>query len=124
MWNYLSFPLLLTRPGVEAREVEPWRSGGEELRRLEVDFPESIDTHSRRQTFYLDVRGRLRRLDYVADVVGRWARAAHLCEDHVEADGLVFPTRRWVRPIGPRNRPFPIPTMVWIRLADLHVETE
>jgi hypothetical protein len=123
MWNYLSFPLLLTRPGLEISEISPWRSGGEQLRRLEVDFPETLDTHSRRQTFYLDRRGRLRRHDYVADVVGGWAKAAHLCEDHVEAGGLVFPTRRWVRPIGPRNRPLPFPTMVWIRLADLRVET-
>src|SRR5204863_432583 len=42
MWNYLCFPLLLTRPGVKAREVEPWR----ELRRLEVEFPRELDTHS------------------------------------------------------------------------------
>jgi hypothetical protein len=25
MWNYLSFPLLLTRPDVEVREISPWR---------------------------------------------------------------------------------------------------
>jgi len=47
MWNYLSFPLLLTRPGVEVREVAPWRSGGVELRRLEVDFPEEIGLRGR-----------------------------------------------------------------------------
>lgn len=123
MWNYMSFPLLLTRPGVEAREISPWRSDGEELRRLEVEFPETLDTHSRRQTFYLDADGLVRRHDYVAEVVGGWARAAHLCADHVEAGGLVFPTRRRVRPIGPRNRPLPFPTLVWIQLADLHVET-
>jgi hypothetical protein len=118
MWNYLSFPLLLTRLGLRVREIEPWR----QLRRLEVEFPEGLDTHSPRQTFYVDGRGLLVRHDYVAVVVGRWARAAHLCADHVEADGLVFPTRRWVRPIGSRNRPLPSPTMVWIELTDLHVE--
>ncbi len=123
MWNYLSFPLLLTRPGVVVRELGPWRSGGEELRRLEVDFPEGIDTHSRRQTFHLGADGLLRRHDYVADVVGGWAKAAHRCADHVEAGGLTFPTRRWVRPIGPGNRPLPFPTMVWIQLTDLQVET-
>jgi hypothetical protein len=123
MWNYLSFPALLLRPDVDVREASPWLSSGEELRRLEVGFPEGLDTHSPTQTFYLDGRGLLRRHDYVADVVGRWAKAAHLCADHVEADGLVFPTRRWVRPIGPRNRPLPFPTMVWIRITDLRVET-
>jgi hypothetical protein len=123
MWNYLSFPLLLTRPDVEVREIAPWRSKGEELRRLEAEFPADFDTHSRRQSFYFDAGGRLVRHDYVAEVVGRWARAAHLCADHVEAGGVVFPTRRWVRPIGPGNRPLPFPTMVWIRLADLQIET-
>jgi hypothetical protein len=124
MWNYLSFPLILTRPGVEVEEISPWRSNGEELRRIEVTFPEGFDTHSRRQRFYLDAGGLLVRHDYVAEVVGGWARAAHLCADHVEAGGLVFPTRRWVRPIGPRNRPLAVPTMVWIQLADLWVDTE
>lgn len=123
MWNYLSFPLLLSRPDVEVREISPWRSDGEELRRLEVDFPESMDTHSPRQTFYFDAAGRLVRHDYVAEVVGGWAKAAHLCADHVDADGLVFPTRRRVRPIGPHNHPLPFPTMVWIRLTDLRVDT-
>jgi hypothetical protein len=123
MWNYLSFPLLLTRQGVKAREISPWHSDGAELRRLEVEFPRGLDTHSRRQTFYFDGEGRLRRHDYVAEVVGGWARAAHLCADHVQAEGLTFPARRWVRPIGPANRPLPLPTMVWIRLADLRVET-
>jgi hypothetical protein len=123
MWNYLSFPLLLTREDIEVREIDPWSSDGEEFRRLQASFPENLDTHSPRQTFYFDDRGLLVRHDYVADVVGRWARAAHLCAAHVEAGGLVFPTRRWVRPIGPGNRPLLLPTMVWIELTDLHVET-
>jgi hypothetical protein len=119
MWNYLSFPRLLTLPDVAVHEIEPWR----DLRRLQADFPDELDTHSPRQTFYIDSRGLLVRHDYVADVVGRWARAAHLCADHVTADGLVFPTRRRVLPIGPRNRPAPFPTMVWIELTELHVES-
>jgi hypothetical protein len=119
MWNYLSFPLLLTRPEATVREIEPWRG----LRRLEADFDKALETHSPRQSFYFDSRGLLVRHDYVAEVVGRWAKAAHLCADHVTADGLVFPTRRRVLPIGPGNRPAPFPTMVWIGLTDLRVET-
>lgn len=122
MWNYLTTPLLLTRPGVEAREGEGWEEGGERWRRLEVSFPEGVDTHSPRQTFYFDARGVLRRHDYVAEVVGRWARAAHYCDDHVRAGGLVFPTRRRVRPRGPGNRSLPEPTLVSLELSDLHVE--
>lgn len=123
MWNYLTTPYLLTCDGVEAREGEPWSQDGETWRRLDVTFPPGLDTHSQRQTFYFDDRVLLRRHDYVAEVVGGWAHGAHYCADHVEAGGLVFPTRRWVRPIGPRNRSLPFPTMVWLRLSELAVET-
>lgn len=121
MWNYLATPLLLTRPGVAAREGEPWREDGETWRRLEVRFPDGLDTHSREQSFYFDAGGLLRRHDYVAEVVGRWAHAAHMCTQHVEADGMIFPTRRWVRPIGPGNRVLPAPTMVSLQLSEIEV---
>jgi hypothetical protein len=123
MWNYLTTPLLLTREGVEVSEGEDWSEGGETWRRLEVRFPSDIDTHSERQSFYWDARGVLRRHDYVAEPVGRWARAAHYCDEHVRAGGLVFPTRRWVRPVGARNRSLPFPALVWIELSELHVES-
>ena len=124
MWNYLTTPLLLTRDGVEVRDGDHWEEDGERWRRLEVTFPDGLDTHSPRQSFYFDAQGRLRRHDYVARVVGRWARAAHHCADHVQAGGLVFPTRRWVRPIGPGNRSLPFPTLVSLELSELHVDAE
>lgn len=122
MWNYLTTPLLLTGDGVEVTEGDPWREAGEEWRRLEARFPSGVETHSPRQTFYFDARGLLRRHDYVAEVVGRWASAAHYCDEHVQAHGLVFPSRRRVRPIGLRNRALPGPTLVSIDLSELHVE--
>jgi len=121
MWNYLNTPYLLTRADVEVRAGEPCDRDDERWRRLEVVFPASFDTHSREQTFYFDEQGMLRRHDYVAEVVGGWAHGAHHCADHVEAGGLRFPTRRWVRPIGPGNRSLPFPTMVWIELDDIRV---
>jgi hypothetical protein len=123
MWNYLTTPLLLTRQGVEVSEGEDWTEEGETWRRLEVRFSRDLDTHSEGQSFYWDARGVLRRHDYVAEPVGRWARVAHHCDEHVRAGGLVFPTRRWVRPVGIRNRSLPFPTMVWIELSELHVES-
>jgi hypothetical protein len=121
MWNYLTTPYLLMREGVETSEGEPWSENGETWRRLDAKFPDELDTHSREQTFYFDRDGLLRRHDYVAWPVGGWAHGAHYCADHVEAGGLRFPTRRWVRPIGPGNRSLPFPTMVWIRLDDIAV---
>jgi hypothetical protein len=122
MWNYLTTPLLLTRDGVETTEGEPWRVDGETWRRLEASFPDGLDTHSREQTFYFDHNRMLRRHDYVAEVIGGRAHAAHMCADQVEAGGLVFPTRRWVRPIGPGNRALRFPTMVSLDLSQIEVE--
>jgi hypothetical protein len=124
MWNYLTTPYLLTRDDIELSEGEEWQEAGETWRRVNASFPPEIDTHSSRQTFYFDASGRLRRHDYVAEVIGGWARAAHHCTDHMEADGLVFPARRWVRPIGPDNRSLPFPTLVSIRLSDVRIETD
>jgi hypothetical protein len=122
LWNYLATPYLLTRDDIEITEGEPWTQGGETWRRLEAHFPEGLDTHSPHQTFYFDESGLLRRLDYVAEVIGGWAHGAHYCADHVEAGGLTFPTRRWVRPIGPGNRSLPFPTMVWLELLAIEVD--
>jgi len=122
MWNYLTMPQLLERDDIEVSQGGDWEEGGERWRRLEASFPERLDTHSRHQTFYFDARGVLRRHDYVAEVVGRWARAAHYCDDHVQAGGLVFPTRRRVVPVGPGNRALPAPTVVSLELSELHVE--
>lgn len=124
MWNYLTTPYLLTRDGVTVEEGGTWQEDGETWRRLHASFPPHLVTHSPQQTFYFNDSGLLRRHDYVAEVVGRWARAAHYCADHVHADGLVFPTRRRAVPIGPGNRPLPVPTLVSIQLADVQVETE
>ena len=124
MWNYLTAPYLLTRDGVEVADGGPWQQEGETWRRLNASFPPDLDTHSRRQTFYFDSGAHLRRHDYAAEVIGRWARAAHYCTDPVQADGLVFPTRRWVHPIGPDDRSLPFPTLVSLQLSDLRVNTE
>jgi hypothetical protein len=124
MWNYLTFPYLLTRQGVEVGEGETWSEGGQTWRCLHASFPPDLDTHSPRQTFYVDAGGRLRRHDYVPEVIGRWARSAHYCADHVQAGGLVFPTRRWVCLLGPGNRSLPFLTTVSLQLTDVRVETE
>ena len=120
-WNYLSFPLLLTRPGVEVHEGDSWQERGESWRRLEVRFPPGLHTHSPQQTFYVDAAGLIRRHDYVAEPIGRWAHAAHYCDDHRTFDGLVFPTQRRVHPIGPGGRALRWPTLVALDVDGLEV---
>jgi hypothetical protein len=122
-WNYLNHPILLTRDGVIATEAERLHHRDGAWRRLEVTFPPGIHTHSRRQVFHYDEALRLRRHDYVADVVGRWAHAAHFCDDHRESGGLLFPTRRRVYPVAPGGRVLPGPVLVALDLGEIDVET-
>jgi hypothetical protein len=69
------------------------------------------------QIFYFDENWLLRRLDYVAEVVGGWAHAAHLCENYQDFNGLMAPTRRRVRPILFGDHPLPGPILVAL---DIH----
>ena len=121
-WNYLTTPLLLTRDGVTVREGDPFDEQGERWRRLDVTFPPDLHTHCERQTFYADASGLIRRHDYVAEPIGPWARAAHYCDEHQTFNGLVFPTRRRVRPRGPRSRSLPGPTLVGLDIEQIDVE--
>jgi hypothetical protein len=122
-WNYLTTPILLTREGVAITEADPWPEAGEQWRRLEVSFPPDIHTHSPRQTFHVDADGIIRRHDYIAQPVSQWARAAHYCSDHRHFAGLVFPTRRRVRPRGPGGRSLPNPVLVALDIDHIEIET-
>jgi hypothetical protein len=122
-WNYLSTPMLLTHEGVTVTEGDTQPVAGERWRSLEVSFPPGIHTHSPRQTFHVDPAGLIRRHDYVAQPIGRWARAAHYCDDHRHFAGLVFPTRRRVRPRGPGGRSFPNPILVALDIDQIDIET-
>ena len=119
LWNYMTTPYLLQRPGFELEEREPWEENGERWRRLHVRFPAEIPTHSREQDFYFDAEGKLRRLDYTAEVFGSWAKAAHYCHEHRRFDGLLVPTRRRVVPRKRNGRPRPGPTLVSIEIHDV-----
>lgn len=121
MWNYLNIPFLFERPGFETSEGEPMEADGETWRRLDVTYPEGVHTHCREQSLYFDSRGMLRRHDYTPDVVASFANAAHFCDKHQEAGGIVFPTSRRVVPKGITGRPLRGPTVVWIELDSIEV---
>jgi hypothetical protein len=104
IWGYATFPLHLTLPGVEVEEA------GE--RRLRVRYPADWPVHSHEQEFHFDEQGLLVRNDYTAEVFGRWARAAHLCEEHRSFQGLVMPTRRHVHPRAAR----------WVTLVRIEID--
>lgn len=112
LWNYLSFPFLLTLPGVTVEERTDGAAGPRLRARFDADFP----THSPEQTFLFDSALRLTRHDYVTTPFARWAAVAHLCLASERADGLVFYTHRRVYPrIGARV------VLAWPRLVRIRI---
>jgi len=95
IWNYLTLPFLLTAPGVEVTEVEPWPAADPSWRRVRADFGKApIETHNRVQYYNFD-SNLLVRHDYDADVLGG-APASNQAADYREFGGLLFPTCRRV----------------------------
>ncbi|HEY3019189.1 MAG TPA: hypothetical protein VGJ32_03310 [Solirubrobacteraceae bacterium] len=111
VWQYMTAPFGFTAPGFEVAELDD--------RRLRVRYPPGIPVHSRDQVYYFDERARLVRLDYTAEVMSRFARAAHLCSEHREFDGLLFPARRRVHPRLPGGRVLRAVTLVAIDSASV-----
>jgi hypothetical protein len=107
---------------VTVTEGEPWRESGQRWRRLQATFPAQLDIHSWRQTFYADTDGLIRRHDFVAEPVGNWAKAALYCDQHLQFDGLVFPTRRRVFPRGPGRRVLSRPTFLALDFDEIEIE--
>ncbi len=108
LWGYIAAPFVFADEDFTVRELP--------RRRLRVDFPARVPTHSRRQTFYFNDDAVLQRLDYTAEVIlGPLGRAKHRCFEHKWIDGLLIPTRRRVTPRGA-----PGPTLVSIEIEELH----
>ena len=60
-WTYLLEPFLFTLPGIVAHEIDSWTEVGETWRRLEVEFPDTVASHNRVQTYYFDADTGLQR---------------------------------------------------------------
>jgi hypothetical protein len=73
-------------------------SNGSVLDAVEVEFPSGAHTHCRREKFLFDESGCLVRHDYVADVVGVWARGAHLWQNVERVNGFPIAMKRRVVP--------------------------
>ena len=91
-YHSLPFSLAEGRP-LAIRRV---RCEGRELTGVDVELPAALHTHSRRQSFYFDADGLLRRHDYVADIVGWMARGAHLWRNFTSAHGIEIARERHV----------------------------
>ena len=120
LWNYLTLPFFFSDTDLKIEELDRWKEGQEGWRRLQVTFPGHFPTHCQKQVFYIDGKGMVRRHDYTAEVIGKWARAARYLFDPKEFSGLTFPTkyRIWPRLKG---RPFRGITLVSINFEDIEV---
>ena len=105
LWHYHALPFALAG----ARIIGSRPSGRDGGAIVVAEFPDGVETHSRRQTFYFDPRGLILRHDYVADIVGVWARGAHEWRDYATVDGFPIAMRRqvWAR-LGSRRLPVPV----------------
>jgi len=115
-WNYFTLPALLMRKDIQWEEV----SSGV----LNAEFPDSVPTHCRFQQFTFDENsGLLKRHNYTADVISRFARAANLVLSHSESDGALYASSRRVTPAGPNGKPMPFPELINIRVHRFSVQT-
>jgi hypothetical protein len=101
LWHYHTVPFTLPQARLmRVVSVRDFPTG------VDVLLPPDVVTHCRRQQFYFGRDGRITRHDYVADVVGTWARGAHFWEDYQDAGGLAIARRRRVvARIGRRTIP-------------------
>ncbi len=119
--TYQSLPFVLTRTSfVSLRRLRDCRIPNEDLIGIVVDFPSDLPSHCRRQTFYFDGTGLLRRHDYNAEIVGAWAHGAHYSSEYVDADGLMVATGRQVFATV-LGHPTPIPVL-HARFLDVTVD--
>ena len=121
MWTYLTSPFILIQPGVVSEEIEPWDENGQTWRRLRVQFPGSIATHSAMQTFYFDRQGVIRRHDYEVDIQGSNPAARYL-DDLIEVSGIILPKKMRVFSRRPDNQPAAEPPIVSVDLSDFLFE--
>ncbi len=119
LWNYLTTPFLFIREGFQFAVLDFSGDGPSSWTRLLVTFPDEIPTHCKRQIFHVDENRYIRRLDYTAEVVASWARAAHVCELYQDFKGYKAPTRRRILPMPWGNMPLPGPVLVAIDIHDI-----
>ena len=114
MWNYLALPALLMRHDIKWKEV----AAGQ----LKASFPEYIPTHNQTQRFRFDrLTGLLIQHDYTAEVIGRFAKAAHVVLDHSKIKGFSFTSHHRVTPRSADGRPLSGPTLIEIKIHDYHL---
>ena len=92
-WTYFTAPFNFKLPGFVLNELEPWLQDGETWRRLEVTFPDYIQTHNKVQVFFFGEDHLLRRHDYAPDIL-QSVPSSHYVKDYKEFNGIKIATTR------------------------------
>ncbi|EJL69573.1 hypothetical protein [Chryseobacterium populi] len=122
IWIYFNAPFCFANPDYDVTEIEPWEENGETFRRLQVVFPDTVATHSRIQTFYIDKAGLIRRHDYTVEISENVA-SAHYLYNYTEVQGIKFPTKRQVFIRNQDNTTVqPEPVLVLINLSEINLK--
>lgn len=111
LWTYLTSPFLYTYPGFACEEIAPWQENGEQWRRLQVTFPDTVASHTRTQVTHFGPDGLMRRHDYTVDILGG-ATGANYVSDYREVQGIMLPTRRRIYAYDGDLRQVPEPLLV------------
>jgi len=118
MWTYLNTPFLYAQPGFETEEISSIQADGETWRRLKIEFPESVKSHTRVQISCFGPDGLLRRHDYTVDVLGG-AAGLNYAYDYRNIDGIIIPTTRRVYAYEGDYQPVKEPLLVAIDLTEI-----
>jgi hypothetical protein len=92
--GYLSVPFIL--PSFQFVKHSTYQRKDETWDVITVDFPSDFETHCTRQSFYFDPSGLLRRNDYHAEIIGRWAMGAHYSFEYELVNGIEVALQRRV----------------------------
>ena len=117
LWHYHVVPFTLGDAQLERVLTHRGTPAG-----IDVVFPPGVHTHCRRQQFYFGADGRIVRHDYVAEVIGSWARASHFWEDYVRYGGLLVARRRRVV-VRVGRYPTPLPVLC-VQFGDPVIATQ
>ncbi len=117
-WTYFTAPFSFTLPGFRVRELSPHLQDKEQWSRLEVTFPDDIETHNKVQVFYFNEHNLLVRHDYAPEILGGITSSQYV-KDYRTFDGINIPVTRRIYLRNPDGGYNPEPVMVSLDILDV-----
>jgi hypothetical protein len=117
-WTYFTSPFNFKLPGYQLKELDPWQQDGETWSRLEVTFPDYVETHNKVQVFYFDKDYLLKRHDYAPDILGSILSSQYVW-DYKDFDGIKMPVTRKIYLRNEDGTYNPEPVMVSLDIIDV-----